>query len=90
MGLPEQVNQRQAQTGAEPAPANVGRKGSQADDHEPGGEAFGRSFTTNSGLAESTGVGRKDTPDAIGSEQGIAGGPDTGDSITAKPQTDKS
>ncbi|HEX5324718.1 MAG TPA: hypothetical protein VFW40_13095 [Capsulimonadaceae bacterium] len=59
-------------------PADTGRKGGAANESEPGGHAFGESFTTNSGLANSTGIGRKDTPDAEVCGEEIIGGPDTG------------
>lgn len=65
-------------------PEDAGKKGGQASDQEAR-EGFGRSFTTNSGLDQSTGVARKDTPDAAATDHGIAGGPDTGTSTTAKP-----
>lgn len=66
-------------------PTGFGTRGELARDQEPGTRPLGESFSTSDGLADSTGVGRKDTPDATVDERGIAGGPETGQSITAKP-----
>jgi hypothetical protein len=68
---------------SEPAPRTAKPKREHQDQERP--EGFGKSFATNSGLEDSTGVGRKDTPDAAVDEHGIAGGPDTGASVTSKP-----
>lgn len=70
---------------AAPAPAGNAKNDREGSGGEPGPEEFGKSFATNSGLANSTGVARKDTADAATDSHGIAGGPETGAAAVTKP-----